>query len=210
MIKLTDLQPFAGGKKRNCYFHPNDDSKIIKVIPPNKSPEVLHSQKFWLRRMLQNPEALNANRAESEKYEKLKQKLGDLRDKLPYLVEFFGKTETDLGEGLVFQAIKNFDGQISESVVNASETGGYDKAKLLVALKKFAAKSNDGLIFNDVGKNNVVVQILGADHADYKLWVVDGITCGPLIPISEYSNFYASVRKAKKIWQLKKFIMKNF
>ena len=210
MIKLADLQPFAGGQKRNCYFHPGDDSKIIKIIPPNKSPEVLHSQKFWLRRMLQTPEALNANRAESEKYEKLKRKLGNLRDKLPYLVEFFGKIDTDLGEGLVFQAVKNFDGQISESVLRASETGGYDKPKLLEALKTFAAERNDGLLFNDVGKNNVVVQILRANHTDYKLWVVDGINCGPLIPISEYSNLYASVRKAKKIRQLKKFILKNF
>jgi len=210
MIKLADLQPFAGGQKRNCYFHPNDDNKIIKIIPPNKSPEVLHSQKFWLRRLLQNPEALNANRAESEKYEKLKKKLGNLRDKLPYLVEFFGKAETDLGEGLVFQAVKNFDGQISESVVSASETGGYDRVKLLESLKAFAAKSNDGLIFNDVGKNNVVVQILEPGHVAYKLWIVDGINCGPLIPISEYSNMYASIRKAKKIWQLKKFILKNF
>jgi len=210
MIKISDRKPFAGGAKRDCYFHPEDPSKIIKVIPAGKSPEMLHSRKFWLRRMLQSPETFNANRTESEKFEKLRKKLGNLPEVLPHLVEYFGKTETDLGEGLVFQAIKNYDGAISENVLNASETGGYNKATLLEALKEFALNRYDAVIFNDVGKNNVVVQVLGADHKNYKLWIVDGINCGPIIPISEHSKLYASARKAKKIWQLKRFIIKNF
>ena len=129
---------------------------------------------------------------------------------LPHLVPYFGKTDTDLGEGLVFQAIKNYDGEISENVKDASETGGYNKATLLEALEEFATNRYDAVIFNDVGKNNVVVQVLSEDHKSYKLWIVDGINCGPIIPISEYSELYASARKAKKIWQLKKFIVKNF
>ena len=210
MIKLTDRQPFAGGAKRDCYFHPDDDNKIIKVIPASKSPQALHSQKLWLRRMLQAPETFNANRTESEKFDKLKKKLGDLQEMLPHLVAYFGKVITDLGEGLVFQAIKNFDGTISENVKVASETGGYKKATLLQALKEFAVNRHDAVIFNDVGKNNVVVQVLDPDHKSYKFWIVDGINCGPIIPISEYSKLYAGARKAKKIWQLKRFILKNF
>ena len=210
MIKISDRQPFAGGAKRDCYFHPTDPSKIIKVIPPSKSPQMLHSRKTWVRRMLQSPETFNANRTESEKFEKLKKKLGDLNKVLPHLVPYFGKTDTDLGEGLVFQAIKNYDGEISENVKDASETGGYNKATLLEALEEFATNRYDAVIFNDVGKNNVVVQVLSEDHKSYKLWIVDGINCGPIIPISEYSELYASARKAKKIWQLKKFIVKNF
>ena len=210
MIKISDRRPFAGGAKRDIYFHPQDPSKIIKVIPPSKSPETLHSQKFWVRRMLQAPETFNANRTESEKFDKLKKKLGDLHKVLPHLVPYFGKTDTDLGEGLVFEAIKNYDGEISENVKDASETGGYNKATLLEALKEFAVHKHDAVIFNDVGKNNIVIQVLNADHSSYKLWIVDGINCGPIIPISEYSELYASARKAKKIWQLKKFIVKNF
>ena len=160
--------------------------------------------------MLQSPESLNANHSESKKFEKLKLKLGDLKAMLPHLVEYFGKTQTDLGEGLVFQAIKNYDGSISESIKTASSTTGYNKDQLLKALNEFGANRHDATIFNDVGKNNVVIQVLHADHSSYKFWVVDGINCGPLIPISEYSKFYASVRKAKKVRKLKRFISKNF
>ena len=210
MIKLSDRQPFAGGTKRDCYFHPDDEDKVIKVIPPEKSPKVLHSQKLWLRRMLQSPETFNANRTESEKFEKLERNLGKLEEVLPHLVKYFGKIETDLGEGLVFQAIKNYDGTISETVDDASQTGGYEKETLLEALKKFSLNKHDAVIFNDVGKQNVVIQVLNADHSSYKLWIVDGINCGPIIPISEYSKTYASARKAKKIWKLKRYILKNF
>jgi len=210
MIKIADRRPFAGGAKRDCYFHPEDPSKIIKVIPPSKSPEMLHSQKVWVRRILQSPETFNANRTESEKFEKLKKNLGDLHQVLPHLVPYFGKTDTDLGEGLVFQAIKNYNGMISENVKDASETGGYDRVALLGALGDFAVNKYDAIIFNDVGKNNVVIQVLDGDHKKYKFWIVDGINCGPIIPISEYSKLYARARKAKKIWQLKKFIIRNF
>ena len=210
MIKLADLQPFAGGRKRDCYFHPDDSNKILKVVPPSKSPEALMSEKFWLRRLLQKPEALDANRAESQKFEKLAKMFGDVYLKIPYLARYYGKAQTDLGEGLVFQAVKNYDGKISESVLEASETGGYVKDNLIAALSGLDCNSDDGLVFNDVGKSNVVVQVLDPSHDKYKLWVVDGIQCCHLIPLSEYSNFFASLRKAKKIWQLKKFIQKSF
>ena len=213
MIKLSHLKPFAGGCKRDCYFHPDDANKVIKIIPPEKSPEVLHSQKFWVRRLFHTPESLDANRTECEKFEKLQRKLGDLKQKIPHLVEFFDKAETDLGEGLVFAAIRNFDGTISESLKDAGQKGGYDQAKLLDALSCMNQTRGDATIYNDVGENNVVVQILKSDHGsdfEYKFWVVDGIQCRALIPITEYSELYASVRKAKKIKRMKKFIVDSF
>ena len=213
MIKLSHLKPFAGGCKRDCYFHPDDGDKVIKIIPPEKSPEVLHSQKLWIRRMFHTPDSLDANRTECEKFEKLQRQLGNLKEKIPYLVEFFGKVETDLGEGLVFQAIRNTDGTVAESIKTASDSGGYDKAELLNALEVMNETRGDATIYNDVGENNVVVQVLKlAQKSDpkYKFWVVDGIQCRALIPVTEYSESYARVRKAKKIWQMKKFIVKNF
>ena len=213
MIKLSHLEPFAGGCKRNCYFHPEDENKVIKIIPPDKSPEVLHSQKFWIRRLFHTPESLDANRTEREKFERLRRKLGNLKEKIPYLVEFFGKAETDLGEGLVFEAIRNFDGTVSKSLTDACESGGYDQAKLLKALQSMTDTRGDATIYNDVGKDNVVVQVLKSDCEDdpeYKFWVVDGIQCRALIPITEYSESYARIRKAKKIRQMRQFIVNNF
>ena len=213
MIKLSHLKPFAGGCKRNCYFHPDDKTKVIKVIPPEKSPEVLHAQKSWLRRLFHSPASLDANRTEREKFEKLRIKLGNLKQKIPYLVEFFGETETDLGEGLVFEAIRNRCGSISESIKEARDTGGYDKAKLLKALQGMKQTRGDATIYNDVGIHNVVVQIVEADResdSKYKFWVIDGIQCRALIPIAEYSESYARFRKTKKIGQMRDFIVDNF
>ena len=213
MIKLSHLKPFAGGCKRDCYFHPDDENKVIKIIPPEKSPEVLHSQKFWIRRLFHSPESLDANRTEREKFERLREKLGDLKQKIPYLVEFFGQTETDLGEGLVFEAIRNFDGEVSKSMYDASSSGGYDKAKLLRALDCLKETRGDATIYNDVGKDNIVVQVLKSSHEaepEYKFWIVDGIQCRAFIPITEYLESYARFRKAKKIKKMKQFINENF
>ena len=83
MIKLAHLTPFAGGCKRNCYFHPEDENKVIKVIPPDKSIRVLHSRMPWVRRLFHTPESLDANRTEREKFEKLQKKIHNLKESNP-------------------------------------------------------------------------------------------------------------------------------
>ncbi len=153
---------------------------------------------------------MDANRGEREKFEQLQERFENLRDAIPYLVEYHGQVQTDLGEGLVFQAIKNYDGKMSETIESAVKTGGYIKAHLLEALKFLKSVQGDSTIYNDIGKHNLVIQILDSDHSKYKLWVIDGINCRALIPITEHWEFYARVRKAKKLWQVKRYIKKKF
>jgi len=153
---------------------------------------------------------MDANRGEREKFEQLHRKFDNLQEAIPYLVEYHGQVQTDLGEGLVFQAIKNYDGTMSETIISAAETGGYIKANLLDALEPLRSVQGDSTIYNDVGKNNLVIQVLDPEHTKYKLWVIDGINCRALIPITEHSDMYARVRKAKKIWKVKRYIHKNF
>ncbi len=217
MIKLAHLKPFAAGCKRECYVHPECKDKIIKIIPSDRSPEVLLSQKPWIRRVLQKPEAFDANLGESRKFEQLAKRYPDLNSTIPYLVQYFGKVQTDLGEGIVVQAIRNIDGTISQTVEDAAESDAsqplaYDKATLLNAIKPIESTRNDATIYNDVGENNIVIQKLNANPTSpkYKFWVIDGIDCRALVPITEYLGFYARIRKAKKLWQLKRYIKKNF
>ena len=160
--------------------------------------------------MLQSPESMDANRGEREKFEQLHKRFGNLQEAIPYLVEYHGQVQTDIGEGLVFQAIKNYDGTMSETILSAAKTGGYSRANLLDAVKFLTANRGDSTIYNDVGKNNLVIQVLDAEHSRYKLWVIDGINCRALIPITEHFAMYARVRKAKKIWKVKRYIRKNF
>lgn len=210
MIRLSDRKPFASGCKRDCYVHPDDPDLVIKVIPAHKSIEVLHSKKIWLRRMLQTPESMDANRGEREKFEQLNRRFENLRDAIPYLVEYHGQVQTDLGEGLVFKAIKNYDGAMSETIASAAKTGGYIQANLLDALDFLKSVQGDSTIYNDVGMNNLVIQVLDSQHSKYKLWVIDGINCRALIPITEHIDMYARIRKAKKISRVKRFIRKRF
>ena len=210
MIRLSGQLPFASGCKRDCYVHPHNPDLIVKIIPPDRSIQALHAKKLWLRRMLQTPESMDANRGEREKYEQLNRRFDNLREAIPYLVEYHGQVQTDLGEGLVFQAIKNHDGAMSETILSAAQTGGYIKANLLRALEFLTSNRGDSTIYNDVGNNNLVIQVLDSQHSEYKLWVIDGINCRALIPITEHLSVYARVRKAKKIWKVRRFIQKNF
>ena len=99
---------------------------------------------------------------------------------------------------------------MSETINSAVKTGGYIKATLLDALSKLESVRGDSTIYNDVGSNNLVIQVLDSKHSKYKLWVIDGINCRALIPITEYIEMYSRVRKAKKIWKVKNYIQNSF
>ena len=153
---------------------------------------------------------MDANRGEREKFEQLHKRFDNLQEAIPYLVEYHGQVQTDLGEGLVFKAIKNYDGTMSETIRSASNAGSYSRASLLEALEFLTSIRGDSTIYNDVGTNNLVIQVLDSKHSKYKLWVIDGINCRALIPITEHFSMYARVRKAKKIRKIKRFIENNF
>lgn len=96
MIRLRDRVPLGQGMERECYLHPDDPSQVIKIARNN-------IQKGG-----------RANEDELRGYRLL------LRDgvDLSRLSRCHGYVETDLGPGLVCDAIRNHDGEIADTVWN--------------------------------------------------------------------------------------------
>jgi hypothetical protein len=81
--------PIGRGKQRACYVHPDDPRKAIKI----SSGEInTHS------------------RREIKFYRKL-QKRGGVDEK--HIPKFYGLCETNLGQGIVVDLIRNYDGEVS-------------------------------------------------------------------------------------------------
>ena len=85
-------QPIGRGKERACYVHPDDPRKAIKISIGKTSAQAQREIKF---------------------YRKL-QKRGEVVDK--HIPEFYGLCDTNLGQGIVVDLIRNYDGEVSRSI----------------------------------------------------------------------------------------------
>jgi hypothetical protein len=98
MIELQNKKNLIIGKgnERLCFIHPDDRSRIIKVnYKKNKSRD--------------------QNKLEFNYFKSLKKRNIDLG----HIPNVYGKVQTDLGEGLVYDHIKNFDGSVSVTLYEA-------------------------------------------------------------------------------------------
>lgn len=179
-INLKKEYYLGKGRERACYLHPNDDSKVIKVV----------------YKPLEN---LNQNELEYEYLEFLEKK----GVSFSHLSKCYGKTQTNLGEGYIFERVKDYTGETSISFKNVVMNGLLTKKleiELLNELKEYLLKNN--IIFVDIALSNVFCQKICKDK--YKLVLTDGIG-GKRIGLKAKLYLYSSLfTKYKVKKQLKK------
>ncbi|OCL97529.1 hypothetical protein AAX29_01889 [Aliarcobacter thereius] len=148
MIFLEKDIFYGEGGLRRIYDHPNDDSKIIKISCGDNSQNELEYSYF---KYLKN---------EDIAYE--------------YITKFYGKVNTNLGEGLVFEKIFNYDGTKSLTVKEAIHKKIISKEhfeELGKELRIYLFENN--ILFVDISLYNVLLQEYEKDK--YKMVVIDGL-----------------------------------
>lgn len=180
-INLKREYYLGKGRERACYLHPDDDSKVIKVV----------------YKPLEN---LNQNQLEYEYLKYLEKK--DIS--FSHLSKCYGKVQTNLGEGYIFERIKDYDGETSISFKSVVMNGFISKnleIELLNELKKYLLDNN--IIFVDVALSNVFCQKISEDN--YKLVLTDGIggkRTGFKSKLYLYSNLFTKYKVKKQLKKL--------
>jgi hypothetical protein len=178
MLKITS-QPIGKGRERACYVHPEDPRRAIKIPFGSDTVQTRRDIKFY-RRL---------------KKRGLKQ--------VRHVPAYYGRAETNLGEGIVVDLIRNYDGEISAPLswylaqgVPIEEFDPY-----LEELKESFLQ--DLIIFNhDMTIGNLLVQKSSAGSA--QLIAIDGL--GDNVAIDWLSSFPWLLRhKIRRHW--KRFIL---
>ncbi len=97
MLQLTE--PIAIGRARASYVHPDDPTRAIRIPPPGQAART---------------------RREVDFYRRLDRRGVAYAD---YLPRFYGVCETSLGRGLVFDLVRDFDGQPSRALSEYLDAG---------------------------------------------------------------------------------------
>lgn len=147
-IHLNEDYFIAKGGEKKCFIHPNDNTKVIKVVYNKSKIGVLEDiyMRFLQKRNID----------------------------FYHLPKYYGKVDTNLGDGFVYERILNYDSSEAKSLryYIANRVISYDlQKKLIDELGLYLEKNN--ILFVDNHSSNIFCQKLSSD--DYRLIVIDGL-----------------------------------
>jgi hypothetical protein len=175
MINI-DKSNFVGkGNHRVCYVHPENENLCIKIALVKESIETLREQKYY--KHLQNRNIS--------------------WDMIP---EFHGDIDTNLGIGSVFDLVLDYTGQVSKTLeyylsTNEITQEHYEGLSISLKLLRVYLLENR-IISTELRPENIVCKIMKS--GDYRLILVDNIGNSELIPISNYSKYFAKKKILRK------------
>ena len=174
MLTLESSALIGSGLRRECYFHPEDENKCIKVVVSGDHKETRREQSYY--RLLEKR---------------------NISWKM--LARFYGNVDTNLGEGAVFDLIRDFNGKISKTLehyISAySETDPISQylRRALPQLKQYLLKWK--IVTMSLKPQNIVYK--RAHESKGFLVVIDNIGNSDFIPICNYVDWMAK-RKIRK------------
>ena len=177
MFKLESSALVGRGLRRECYFHPEDENRCIKVVVAGDHKETVREQSYY--RLL---EKRNIS--------------------WRMLARFYANVETNLGAGAVFELIRDYNGAVSKTLMHyfsAKIVTDRDCQYLypaLLVLKQYLLKWK--IVTISLKPQNIVYK--KTSESEGFLVVIDNIGNSDLIPICNYIDWMAT-RKIHRKWQ---------
>lgn len=177
MLKLDSSKLIGRGLRRECYFHPEDDTRCIKVVVAGDHKETVREQSYY----------------------RLLEKRGISWD---MLARFYGNIETNRGPGAVFELIRDYTGEVSNTLEyyfssdHESELDYRLLTRLLPVLKQYLLRWK--IVTMSIRPQNIVYKRI--NHAEAKLVIIDNIGNSDFIPICNYVERMA-IRKINRKWR---------
>jgi len=194
IIHIKEELFMGSGTQRKCYMHPSNPDLCIKFLldPKNKS------DMRQMTREIKYLKKLNSyNRGQG----------------LEFLTRYCGDVKSDLGKGYVFEIVKDYDGNISKSLVHYLRNenllmDNYDK--IVSALKTLKKRIYDeGVVLKNIFPCNLLLQ--KTSDGKERFVIIDDIGTPTVIPLEYYFKPLAR-NKLNRYWKryLVPFIKENY
>ena len=207
VITLSNIPPLGSGEDRVVYPHPERPDLCIKI--PQRSLDNLNIKGmrdtiFYLSRICRK-ESLDYNFVDVRYAERLeRRKDGNMFQHIP---RCYGFVETDLGVGVVWQRIQDFDGKPCTTLKDIKHRGqpltAEERDKLWMALQAFFSWQLDhGIMLREMAYTNIMICRLNEN--EIRLYHIDAIGCADLIPFADYATWFAKLRVLSKVSRFRK------
>jgi hypothetical protein len=196
-ITLADRQPLASGSTRAVYVHPGDADLLIKVMRPDIIEKRYGKGRRWYKAPRRYHHFISYLREVREEIALRAQYGGRHPKSLQTVVGF---VETDLGLGLVVEAVKGRGGGLAPPLPTVIGEGRFDakaKADLQACLAELLELP---IVIGDLHAANVVYAWT-EEHGDHFV-LIDGIGCKTLIPVNRMSRIINRYSKRRMFERL--------
>ena len=174
MIQLNNSYLISKGSERSCYVHPSDSDICIKV-----------TRKF-------GPRTHARNKREVKYAEKYNQSSPSLTV-VPY---YYGTIETNLGIGVLFQLVRDYDKSISIRLADHIAKNTIDSTLQYKIVDLYHTLLKASILVSDLHPGNLLLQ--KSSENDYKLVMIDGFGNSDFIKICDYSHFFLKKKLIRK------------
>ena len=176
MINLTDDLFLGDGNHKIVYAHPTDKNLCVKLLRTPDDPDFAKEMGY-------------------------RKALGSRADSMTLLTKYFGEVETSKGKGYLFERVLDYDGKISQTMLNVFDDTIADK-KLLPATKKLLLDFkrvyfDEKFLLAGVDPDNYLVQRISP--TERRVRIIDNIGCSASIPLPYYFDYFAQ-KRLKKYW----------
>ena len=175
-IILTDDLFLGDGNHKIVYAHPTDKSLCVKILRTADDPDFYKESRY-------------------------RKALGNRADSMTLLTKYFGEVETSKGKGYLFERVLDYDGKISQTMLNVFDDTVAD-IKLLPATEKLLLDFKrtyfaERFLLAGVDPDNYLVQ--RTSPTERRVRIIDNIGIATFIPLPYYFDYFA-VKRAKKYW----------
>ncbi len=193
-LKLENLEPFGVGGRRECYVHPENASRCVKVLRTDDRRTIrLSAKRRWVPPRWRREYDNNAD--EARELHRVHLRIGDVM--AAHLPLCHGFEETDLGPGLVLDLVRDHDGRISRSIRELASTG-VDPGRLEAAYKEFSGfLLSHRILTRNLHDHNLVAKDLGNDR--WRLMLIDGVGDPAWLPLARWIPFLGRRKVAKRL-----------
>lgn len=195
--------PFAKGGYRACYVHPSNDGLCLKIMMPHWSPAKKRQRGPWYKQM----RPLSRYDDNLQEYLALK----EIAEYAPAIVgqhvpACYGFVDTDQGRALVTDLYRDFDGNISQNLLNFLKTHG-DAHGIGKAISDFQqAVLEHGILSRRLLLHNIVAQ--RKSETQCQLFLIDGIGNHEFIPLSQIWPLMRRLKIKRKIRRMQEHVGK--
>ncbi len=167
ILTLQDSDLISSGHHRQVFQHPESDNLCVKVLFPKTRRKIQHR--------------------ETRYFKSLQRRHADLS----MVAQIRGVVDTNRGRGVVFDLIKDFDGEVSKPLHHYLLKN--DESFNQLAIETIETIKNkfydNAIVFWDLNTVNILLQRL--DDQTYRGMVIDGIGHKDFIPLCEFSLPFA-------------------
>lgn len=176
MLSIDKTLFIGEGRNRKCYIHPNDNDLCIKISSKKGSRSSNRERRYFKR-------------------------LHFFGKNMSMISDYKGRIKTDLGNGDMFELIRDSDGSISKSLKYYLNLNDDTINKQLISqieqLRLYLI--NEYILISDLGSENILLQ--KDSHNNLTLKVIDGIGDNNQVPFLEFIKPLGLKRSAKK-WDI--------